>query len=167
MAPLVGQVGGRDVAISEEFFGSDAHRYALDAMASPHRHSETHRIVMAEVDVAQIHFVTFYRWIDRSMSEWLAEVGHPFTRLLEEGPGMPIVDTRLSIRRRVMLDDTITITSSVGGIGTTSFRSRHVFTRDGEVVAEGELVHVCVDRVTRETVPVPGWLRELATDDPA
>jgi acyl-CoA thioester hydrolase len=154
-------------AISGKSFTKGVHRYALDAMASPHRHTETRRIVMSEVDVAQIHFVTFYRWIDRSMSEWLAEVGYPFTRLLEEGPGMPIVDTRLAIRQRVMLDDTITITSSVGGIGRTSFRSRHVFTRDGEVVAEGELVHVCVDRVTRETVPVPVWLRDLATDDPA
>lgn len=146
---------------------NDTHRYALDAMPTPHIHTETHRIVMAEVDVAQIHFVTFFRWIDRSISEWLAEVGYPFTRLLEEGPGMPIVDTHLAIRRRVMLDDTITITSTVGGIGRTSFRSRHVFTRDGEVVAEGELVHVCVDRVTRATVPVPEWLRDLATDDPA
>ena len=136
-------------------------------MPSPHIHIETHRIVMAEVDVAQIHFVTFYRWIDRSFSEWLAEVGRPFTRLLDEGPGIPIVDTHLAIRRRVMLDDLITITTSVGGIGRTSFRSRHAFSRDGEVVAEGELVHVCVDRATRETVTVPGWLRDVATPDPA
>jgi YbgC/YbaW family acyl-CoA thioester hydrolase len=136
-------------------------------MPGPHVHTETRRIVMAEVDVAQIHFLTFHRWIDRSMSEWLAEVGWPFTRLLDEGPGIPIVDTHLAIRRRVMLDDIITVTTTVGGIGRTSFRSRHVFTRDGEVVAEGELVHVCVNRVTRETVAVPGWLRDVATPDPA
>ena len=29
-------------------------------------------------------------------------------------------------------------------------------------MARGELVHVCVNRRTRETVPVPGWLREVA-----
>lgn len=122
---------------------------------------------MSEVDVAQIHFVTFYRWIDRAVSEWLAEIGYPFTRLLEEGPGIPIVNTHLAIRKRVMLDDTITITTSVGGIGRSSFRTRHVFTRDGEVVAEGELIHVCVDRLTRATVPVPEWIREHDVDDPS
>jgi acyl-CoA thioesterase FadM len=29
-------------------------------------------------------------------------------------------------------------------------------------MARGELVHVCVDRATREPVPVPDWLREAA-----
>lgn len=134
-------------------------------MSGPHIHTRTHRIVMSEVDVAQIHFVTFHRWIDRSISEWLAAIGWPFTRILDEGPGIPIVDVHLSIHKRVMLDDLITLVTSVGGIGTTSFRSRHTFTRDGEVVAQGELIHVCVERETRETVPVPQWIRDVATPD--
>ena len=134
-------------------------------MPGPHIHTETHRIVMSEVDVAQIHFVTFHRWIDRSTSEWLADIGWPFTRVLDEGPGIPIVDVHLSINKRVMLDDLITIATSVGGIGTTSFRSRHTFTRGDELVAQGELVHVCVDRQTRETLPVPQWIRDAATPD--
>ena len=117
---------------------------------------------MSEVDVAQIHFTAVHRWMDRGLSEWLAEVGHPFTRLLEEGPGIPIVEARCSFLGRIMLDDVIEQRSDVGGVGRTSFRSRHVFTRDGEVVARGELVHVCVDRETRATVPVPGWLRTVA-----
>ncbi len=134
-------------------------------MPGPHIHTETHRIVMSEVDMSQIHFVTFHRWIDRSLSEWLAEIGWPFTRVLRDGPGIPIVDVHLSIAQRVMLDDLITITTSVGGIGTTSFRSRHRFTRNGETVAQGELVHVCVDRATRATLPVPEWIRAVATPD--
>ncbi len=134
----------------------------LRAVPEPHVHTETHRIVMSEVDVAQIHFVTFHRWIDRSMTEWLAEVGWPFTRLLEEGPGIPIVDVHLAIRTRVMLDDLITVRTRVGDVGRTSFRSLHEFSRDGDVVAEGELVHVCVDRITREPIPVPQWIRDVA-----
>ncbi len=129
---------------------------------APHVRHMTFRVVMSEVDVAQIHFTAVHRWMDRGLSEWLADVGHPFTRLLEEGPGIPIVEARCSFLGRIMLDDVIEQSSDVGDIGRTSFRSRHVFRRDGEVVARGELVHVCVDRVTRATVPVPGWLREVA-----
>lgn len=128
----------------------------------PHVRRATFRVVMSEVDVAQIHFTAVHRWMDRGLSEWLAEVGRPFTRLLEEGPGIPIVESRCSFLARIMLDDVIDQRSDVGGIGTTSFRSRHVFSRAGEVVARGELVHVCVDRATREPVAVPGWLREVA-----
>ena len=125
-------------------------------------HRRTFRVVMSEVDVAQIHFTNVFRWMDRGLSEWLAEIGHPFTRVLETGPGIPIVDARCAFVGRILLDDVIDQTTEVGGVGRTSFRSRHVFARDGETVAEGELVHVCVDRETRATVPVPGWLQERA-----
>lgn len=120
---------------------------------------------MSEVDVAQIHFTAVHRWMDRGLSEWLAEVGRPFTRLLEEGPGIPIVESRCSFLGRIMLDDMIDQTTVIAGVGRTSFRSRHEFARDGEPMARGELVHVCVDRATRATVPVPEWLRDLATPD--
>jgi acyl-CoA thioester hydrolase len=125
-------------------------------------HTQTRRIVMSEVDASQIHFTAIYRWIDRGFSEYLAEIGHPFSRLLEEGPGVPIVDTRCRFLRRIVLDDVITVHTWVAGVGRTSFRSRHHFLRGDELVAEGELVHVCVNRSTREPVPVPEWLRERA-----
>ena len=116
--------------------------------------------------MAQIHFTALHAWMDRALCDFLHEIGHPFTRLLVEGPGIPIVESRCRYLQRIRLDDEITIRTQVGGVGRTSFRSRHAFTRGGEPVAEGELVHVCVDRATRETVPVPGWLRAVASDDP-
>jgi YbgC/YbaW family acyl-CoA thioester hydrolase len=135
---------------------------------APHVHTQAFRVVMSEVDASQIHFTAIYRWMDRGLSEWLAEIGHPFTRILEEGPGIPIVESRCSFLGRIVLDDEIVLTTTVGGVGRTSFRSRHEFARGPEVVARGELVHVCVNRATRETVAVPGWLRERArVDEPA
>jgi YbgC/YbaW family acyl-CoA thioester hydrolase len=130
-------------------------------------HRRTFRVVMSEVDVAQIHFTNAFRWMDRGLSEWLAEIGHPFTSVLQTGPGIPIVDARCEFLGRILLDDMIEQATDVGGVGRTSFRSRHVFTRAGETVARGELVHVCVDRETRATVPVPEWLRERSVADQA
>jgi acyl-CoA thioester hydrolase len=127
--------------------------------AAGHVHVESHRIVMSEVDVAQIHFTTFFRWMDRSMCEWLADVGRPFTRLLETGPGIPVVDARCRYAARVRLDDVVTIRTHIAYAGTTSFHVRHELRRGDDLVAEGVLVHVCVDRATRTTVPVPEWLR--------
>ncbi|MEW6581783.1 MAG: thioesterase family protein [Actinomycetota bacterium] len=135
--------------------------------AAPYLHTDTFRIVMGEVDVAQIHFTAIYRWMDRGLSELLAAIGHPFTRVLAEGPGIPIVDSRCRFRRRLLLDDEIALHTWVTGIGRTSFRTRHHFLRDGELAAEGELVHVCVNRGTREPIPVPDWLRAVAFPDDA
>lgn len=122
------------------------------------------RIVMSEVDVAQIHFTTLFRWMDRGLTEWLAQADHPFTRILEEGPGIPVVDANVSISLRLLLDDEVEIRSYVGGIGTTSFRSLHVFRRDGEIAAEGRIVHVCVDRESRTPIPVPEWIRDRSAE---
>jgi acyl-CoA thioester hydrolase len=132
----------------------------------PHVHTHRFRVVMSEVDASQIHFTAVFRWMDRGLSEWLAAVGRPFTRLLEEGPGIPIVDARCRFLGRIMLDDELTLSTYVTGIGTTSFRSRHDFARGDEIVAAGELVHVCVDRPTREPIPVPGWLRQQERPEP-
>jgi len=126
---------------------------------------QSFRIVMSEVDVAQIHFTALFRWMDRGLTEWLALAGRPFTRLLEEGPGIPLVDVRATFRERIMLDDVLLLETWMAAPGRTSFRSRHRFSRDGVLAAEGEAVHVCVDRVSRDTVPVPSWLRALAADD--
>jgi YbgC/YbaW family acyl-CoA thioester hydrolase len=134
-------------------------------VTGPHIRSETRRIVMGEVDVSQIHFTMAYAWMDRGLTEWLADVGWPFTRLLDEGVGIPIVDSRCRFIQRMLLDDMITIETSVGGIGTTSFRSRHRFLRGDELCAEGELTHVCIERGQRTPVPVPEWIRAAATPD--
>ena len=118
---------------------------------------------MSEIDVSQIHFTTAYRWMDRGLCEWLADVGWPFTRLLEEGVGIPIVNSQCRFDARILLDDMITIETSVGGVGTTSFRSRHMFLRGDELCADGELTHVCIERGGRTPVAVPAWIRQAAT----
>ena len=133
--------------------------------SSAHIRRETRRIVMSEIDVSQIHFTTAYRWMDRGLCEWLADLDWPFTRLLEEGVGIPIVESRCRFLERILLDDMITIETSVGGVGTTSFRSHHRFLRGDELCAEGELVHVCIEREGRTPVPVPAWIRAAATPD--
>lgn len=132
---------------------------------APYIHSHRFLIAMSEVDVAQIHFTALFRWMDRGLSEWLWHAGHPFTDLLADGPGIPVVDAHAQFRKRILLDDEIELRTWIAAVGTSSFRSRHWFVRHGELVADGELIHVCLDRATRTTVPAPDWLRELATSD--
>lgn len=131
----------------------------------PHIHVETRRIVMSEVDVSQIHFTMAYVWMDRNMCEWLADVGWPFTRLLAEGAGIPIVNSQCRFDVRMVLDDLITIETRVAAVGNTSFRSRHRFLRGDVLCAEGELTHVCIERGDRSPIPVPQWIREVACPD--
>jgi acyl-CoA thioester hydrolase len=85
--------------------------------------------------------------------------------LLEEGPGIPVVDAQCRYVARVRLDDLVTIRTHVAEAGRTSFRVRHEFRRGAELVGEGVLVHVCVERASRRTLPVPDWLRAHVRPD--
>ena len=127
----------------------------------PHVHTQTFRVVMSEVDVAQIHFTAVYRWMDRGFSEWLAEIGHPFTQILEEGPGIPIVDSRCRFLGRILLDDLITLRTEVGGIGRTSFRTRHdLHARRRDRRARRARPRLRQPRDARAGARCPDWLRE-------
>ena len=92
------------------------------SQSAPHIHTETRRIVMSEVDVSQIHFTMAYAWMDRGLCEWLAEMGWPFTRLLEEGAGIPIVNSQCRFDQRMVLDDLITHLGDTA-IGDTEIKS--------------------------------------------
>jgi acyl-CoA thioester hydrolase len=132
---------------------------------TPHVHVERVRIAMSDVDVRRIHFSALPRFIDRAMCGWLASAGRPLGALLEANLGIPIVEMRCTYHDRIDLDDVLEVRTEFGGIGTTSFRSRYRFTREGTLVAEGELAHVCIESDSGRTVPVPDWLRALATPD--
>lgn len=131
-------------------------------MVPPLVYRHDFRVVMGEVDSSQVHFTAMHRWMDRGWSEWLALEGHDFTRLLDEGPGVPIVETRCRFLLRVMLNDELTLRTWVTGIGNTSFRTKHQFRRDGELAVDGEMIHVCVNRETRDTLRVPDWIKDAA-----
>ena len=56
-------------------------------------------------------------------------------------------------------DDELVIALAISDIGTTSITSTTTFTRGDEVLVEGWIRHVCVDRTTMRKTPVPGEVR--------
>jgi acyl-CoA thioesterase FadM len=119
---------------------------------------------MGDVDVARLHFGAPARWMDRAFCAWLVEIGRPLSTLIHDGIGVPIVDLRCRFLSRVDLDDVLQVTARLAGVGTTSFRTRYEFSRAGEPVVHGELVHVCIDRATGRPTPAPPWLRDQLAD---
>jgi len=51
----------------------------------------------------------------------------------------------------------------VARLGTTSMVTRHAIRRDGELLVEGELVHVFIDKATLVKTPIPDGIRAALT----
>ncbi len=79
--------------------------------------------------------------------------------MLDRGFDIVVVEAQLSFHVPARFDDLLTLEVGVTRLGTTSIATRHRIRRDSDLVAEGALHHVLVDRQTLEKTAIPDWLR--------
>ena len=122
----------------------------------------TLRVRYGECDLQGIVFNAHYlSYFDTSITElWRAACGS-YQAMLDRGVDIVLAEARLRFRAPARFDDELTLTIAVTHIGTTSVLTHHTASRSaGELVAEGELRHVLVDRITMVKTPLPDWLRD-------
>jgi acyl-CoA thioester hydrolase len=102
----------------------------------------------------------YLAYLDTSMTElWRAGLGG-YTVMLERGIDMVVVQTELRFHRPARFDELLDLEVSVTRMGNTSISTAHRIRHDGDLVAEGTLHHVMVDRETLAKTPIPDWLRD-------
>ena len=128
-------------------------------MAEPFRHSL--RVRYAECDRQGVVFNAHYlAYLDTSMTElWRAALGG-YQAMLDRGIDMVVVETRLRFHSPAQFDDELTLQIAISRIGNTSISSDHQIRRGPDLVAEGELHHVLVDRDSLAKTAVPDWIRD-------
>ena len=102
----------------------------------------------------------FYQWFDSAVNAWLIEQG-----MLDIERGDPIalvVETRCSYAAPLAFPQDVEVGLAVSDLGRSSVRYRiGVFAVGAErAAAQGEFVHVAVDRRSRSSVPWPDVWRE-------
>jgi len=119
------------------------------------------RVRYAECDLQGVAFNSHYlNYFDTSMTElWRAAYGS-YQAMLDRGVDMVLAEVRLRFRRPARFDDELELAVLVTHRGRTSFGTRHTASRAGELVADGELRHVLVDRSTGIKTPLPDWLSD-------
>jgi acyl-CoA thioester hydrolase len=109
-----------------------------------------------------VNNTVYYAWFDTAVNAWLIEHG-----MLDVATGNPIalvVETRCSYASPLAFPQIVEAGLAVVAMGRSSIRYRiGIFAKDSETAAaEGEFVHVVVDRQSRRPVAIPDeWRREL------
>ena len=106
-----------------------------------------------------VNNTVYYQWFDSAVNGWLVEQG-----LLDIGRGDPIAlvaETRCIYAAPVAFPDDIDVGLAIAELGRSSMRYRIGVFAEGAstAAAEGEFVHVMVDRATRKPVEIPGSWR--------
>ena len=109
-----------------------------------------------------VNNTVYYEWFDSAVNAWMVEQG-----LLDIANGDPIalvVETRCTYISPLEFPQPIEIGLAVAEIGRSSIRYRIGIFAEGaaDAAAEGDFVHVVVDRTTRRPVEIPPeWRRKL------
>ena len=104
----------------------------------------------------------FYQWFDSAVNAWLVEQD-----LLDIQSGDPIalvVETRCSFFAPLEFPQDVEVGLAIGQLGRSSVRYRIGVFADGadQAAAQGEFVHVLVDRGSRRPVEMPhNWRSAL------
>lgn len=107
-----------------------------------------------------VNNTVFYQWFDSAVNAWLVKQG-----LLDIEAGDPIalvVETRCSYFAPLAFPEPVDIGLVIAQLGRSSVRYRiGVFGAGSEqAAAQGEFVHVLVDRTSRRSVEMPqNWRR--------
>jgi acyl-CoA thioester hydrolase len=119
------------------------------------------RVRYAECDPQGVVFNAHYlAYFDTSITElWRAAFGS-YQAMLDRGVDVVVAEAQVRFRSPARFDDQLTLEIAIIQLGNTSIASRHRISRDRELVVEGTLRHVLVDRKTLTKTQIPDWIRD-------
>jgi len=109
-----------------------------------------------------VNNTVYYEWFDSAVNGWLVEQG-----LLDIVAGDPIafvVDTHCSYFTALAFPEPVEVGLAIAHLGASSIRYRIGIFAEGSdtAAADGEFVHVVVDRASRRPVDIPAdWRVKL------
>ncbi len=127
---------------------------------NPFRHG--FRVPFDELDPAGVLFFGhLFRHAHHAYEAFVAEIGWPLSRLLEEGPALPLARAEADFLAPLGLDDRVEVEVVPEAVGKHSFTLAYRFLgEDGRLCARARTVHVAYSPDEARSVPLPAGLRE-------
>jgi acyl-CoA thioester hydrolase len=79
--------------------------------------------------------------------------------MLDSGFDLVVVEATARFRAPARFDDDLDLEVTVGHLGTTSMRTDLRVLRDGDLLVEGQMVHVFIEKGSTAKAPIPPTIR--------
>jgi acyl-CoA thioester hydrolase len=127
-------------------------------MGEPFRH--TLRVRYRECDAQGHAFFTSYpEWLDVAVTELWRERAGSWEAMVRGGHDFVVGELGVRYRGSARFDDLVDVVLDVEQLGTTSMTTAWRVERDGEVLVEGTVRHVCIDPESHAKKDIPDDLR--------
>ena len=115
----------------------------------------SYRVIYGDTDqMGVVYYANYLRWFERGRSEFLRQIGLPYSAIEQQGFNFPVVEVSCRYAQSARYDDVVRIETELTEVGRAalSFRYRILRETDGCVLASGATRHASIDnsgRVTR------------------
>ena len=109
-----------------------------------------------------VFFPNFYRWMDEATHEFLTELGHPTSELMEqERISVPLLESNCKFKTPLVFDDEAVVITEVVEIHNKVFKLSHSFYRGDTFIAEGFTLRAWTSFDGKpKAVTIPASIRE-------
>ncbi len=119
----------------------------------------TQRVRYAETDrMGVVYYANYLVWFEIGRNEYFRGRDLPYADVEARGYFLPVSEVRCRILQPARFDDEVTVRTTLAEIKSRSLKLAYRIERAGELLAQGETVHVCVNgdqKVTR----IPEWMK--------
>ena len=111
-----------------------------------------------------VYYANYLKFMERARTEWLRSLGHQQHEIADKlGVVFAVAEAHVNYRKPARLDDDLTVSCVPVPEGRASIRFKQVITRDGAVVADGEVRVVCVDAKSFRPRALPDFIQAANT----
>jgi len=114
----------------------------------------TYRVIYGDTDqMGVVYYANFLRWFERGRSEFLRQIGLPYSTIEKSGYHFPVADVNCHYTQSAYYDDVISIETELTDLRrvSLSFNYRIIRRADDCLLATGSTKHACIDRHGRVT----------------
>ena len=106
------------------------------------------RVYYEDTDAAgMVYHANYLKFAERGRSEMLRSLGFPHRKLgAEDGVGFAVRRCAIEYLAPARLEDALTVVTTLTGIGAATLAARQEICRDGELLADLDIVVACVGR---------------------
>lgn len=143
---------------------------SLDPPLDPTDYPFTHqvRVRFAETDaMGVVHHGRYLPYLESARVEYLRHVGHPYTKVREQGIDFSVIEVQLRYRAPLRFDDLVDVHVRIGQMGRASFLMQYLLTVDGDPRTTAWTRHAAVDAVDGTVRRIPEWMVALAVNPEA
>ncbi len=114
----------------------------------------SYRVIYGDTDqMGVVYYANYLRWFERGRSEFLRQIGLPYSTIERAGFHFPVADVNCHYSQSARFDEVIQIETELAAMGRASLSFNYRISREPDtcLLATGSTKHACIDHAGHVT----------------